>query len=101
MCSTTNTIDACKALDDEDLEEIKEAFRLFDTDGTGTIDVRELKAAMRALGFQVKKAEIRQMVADLDKDENSAIDLDEFIEMMTGKMVGLCAVYVSLRPIVG
>ncbi|KAL3674584.1 hypothetical protein V7S43_000531 [Phytophthora oleae] len=75
-----------KVLDEEDLEEIKEAFHLFDTDGSGSIDVRELKAAMRALGFQVKKAEIRQMIADIDKDESGTINLDEFIEMMTGKM---------------
>lgn len=76
-----------KALDEEDLEEIKEAFHLFDTDGSGSIDVRELKAAMRALGFQVKKVEIRQMIADIDKDESGTINMDEFIEMMTGKMV--------------
>ncbi|GAB9467040.1 hypothetical protein Gpo141_00004400 [Globisporangium polare] len=75
-----------KALDEEDLEEIREAFHLFDTDGSGSIDARELKAAMRALGFQVKKAEIRQMIADIDKDESGTINVDEFIEMMTGKM---------------
>lgn len=46
-------------LDEEALEEIREAFNLFDTEGKGSIDVRELKAAFRALGFQVKKAEIR------------------------------------------
>jgi hypothetical protein len=51
-----------QALDEEQLEELREAFNLFDTDGSGTIDVRELKAAMRALGFTVKKAEIRQML---------------------------------------
>lgn len=85
-----------KALDEEDLEEIKEAFRLFDSDGSGTIDVRELKAAMRALGFQVKKAEIRQMIADIDKDESGTIDMDEFIEMMTGKMVRV-AVWIRLH----
>ncbi len=42
-----------QALDDEEMEEIREAFNLFDTDGKGAIDVRELKAAFRALGFQV------------------------------------------------
>lgn len=42
---------------------------------------------MRALGFQVKKAEIRQLIADIDKDESGSVNLDEFIEMMTGKMV--------------
>lgn len=41
---------------------------------------------MRALGFQVKKADVRRMIAEVDKDESGAIDFDEFVEMMTGKM---------------
>lgn len=53
----------------------------------GHIDVKELKAAMRALGFTVKKAEIRRMISDIDKDENGTVDFNEFVEMMTGKMV--------------
>ena len=73
-------------LDSEQLEEIREAFNLFDTDGSGSIEVKELKAAMRALGFQVKKAEIRKMVADVDKDENGSIEFDEFVDMMTSRM---------------
>jgi Ca2+-binding EF-hand superfamily protein len=42
---------------------------------------------MRALGFQVKKADVRKMISEVDKDDSGAIDFDEFIEMMTGKMV--------------
>jgi Ca2+-binding EF-hand superfamily protein len=42
-------------------------FGLYLQDGSGSIDVKELKAAMRALGFQVKKAEVRKMIADIDK----------------------------------
>ena len=42
-----------QGLDEEELEEVREAFNLFDSDGKGTIDVRELKAAFRALGFTV------------------------------------------------
>ncbi len=33
-------------LTEDEVEEIREAFNLFDTDGSGTIDPRELKAAM-------------------------------------------------------
>lgn len=32
-------------LTEEQIQEIREAFDLFDTDGTGTIDVKELKAS--------------------------------------------------------
>jgi centrin-1 len=77
---------AAPKLDQEQIEELKEAFNLFDTDGSGNIDAKELKAAMRALGFQVKKADVRKMIADIDKDDSGTIDFQEFIDMMTGKM---------------
>ncbi len=53
----------------------------------GNIDAKELKAAMRALGFQVKKAEIRKMIAEVDKDDSGTIDFEEFVQMMTSRMV--------------
>ena len=39
-------------LTEDEIEEIREAFNLFDTDGSGTIDPKELKAAMESLGKQ-------------------------------------------------
>jgi Ca2+-binding EF-hand superfamily protein len=38
----------------QELEEVTEAFQLFDTEQKGSIDVKEIKAAFRALGFQVR-----------------------------------------------
>lgn len=73
-------------LTEEQKQEIKEAFDLFDTDGSGTIDAKELKVAMRALGFEPKKEEIRRMIADVDKDGSGVIDFTEFLDMMTVKM---------------
>jgi centrin-1 len=77
-----------QGLDEESMEEIREAFNLFDTEGKAVIDVRELKAAFRALGFQVKKVEIKQMFVDMDKDLSSAtITFDEFVEMVSPRML--------------
>ena len=45
-------------LTEEQKIEIKEAFDLFDTDGSGDIEFKELKVAMRALGFEPKRDEI-------------------------------------------
>ncbi|KAJ1459351.1 hypothetical protein M885DRAFT_511254 [Pelagophyceae sp. CCMP2097] len=73
-------------LNDEEMEEIREAFNLFDTEGKGSIDIKELKAAFRALGFQVKKAEIRRMMQDVDKESSPTVLFDEFVEMATPKM---------------
>ncbi|KAL4372764.1 hypothetical protein AHAS_Ahas05G0014400 [Arachis hypogaea] len=67
-------------------QEIKEAFELFDTDGSGTIDAKELNVAMRALGFEMTEEQINQMIADVDKDGSGAIDYEEFEYMMTAKI---------------
>jgi len=55
-------------LTEEQRLEIKEAFDLFDTDGSGTIDAKELKVAMRALGVEPKKEEITKMISEVDRD---------------------------------
>ncbi|XP_034738845.1 caltractin [Etheostoma cragini] len=73
-------------LTEEQKQEIKEAFDLFDTDGTGTIDVKELKVAMRALGFEPKKEDIKKMIADIDKEGSGTIEFSDFLSMMTLKM---------------
>merc|ERR1712096_77962 len=75
-----------KGLSDEQVEEIREAFSLFDSDASGAIDVRELTAAMRALGFEIKNEELKKMVSDIDNDGNGTIEFGEFLGMMTGKM---------------
>ena len=73
-------------LTEEEVEEIREAFNLFDTDGSGTIDPKELKSAMQSLGFEAKNATIYQMISDIDKDGSGAIDFEEFLDMMTAKI---------------
>ena len=42
---------------------------------------------MQSLGFEAKNQTIYQMIADIDKDGNGSIDFDEFLDMMTAKMV--------------
>ena len=73
-------------LTEEQKQEIKEAFDLFDTDGSGSIDQKELKVAMRALGFEPKREEIKKLITEVDKDGSGVIDFPEFLDMMTAKM---------------
>ena len=70
-------------LTDEQIEELREAFNLFDTDGNGTIDSKELKEAMQSLGFEAKNQTIYQIIADIDKDGTGDIDFEEFLDLMT------------------
>lgn len=54
--------EALGALTEEQREEIQEAFNLFDLDKDGYIDYHELKVAMKALGFDLPKAEILEIL---------------------------------------
>merc|ERR1712183_490436 len=76
-----------KELTPEQQNEIKEAFELFDTDGSGSIDTKELKVAMRALGFEPKQEEIAKMIGDVDDDGSGTIKYPEFLKMMTFKIL--------------
>ena len=76
-----------KELTEDQKQEIKEAFDLFDTDGSGAIDAKELKVAMRALGFEPKKEEIEKMISDVDDDGSGSIEYEEFLKMMTHKIL--------------
>lgn len=73
-------------LSEEQKNDIKEAFELFDSTGSGKIDAKDLKVAIRALGFEPKKEEIKKMIADIDKDGTGKITLDDFVQIMSVKM---------------
>ncbi|EJU02668.1 EF-hand [Dacryopinax primogenitus] len=74
-------------LTDEQKQEIKEAFELFDTDKDGAVDYHELKVAMRALGFDMKKAEVLKILRDNDSDASGAMRYEDFVRVMTERIL--------------
>ena len=82
----TTSSSSSTGLTEEQKQEIREAFDLFDTDGSGTIDAKELKVSMRALGFEPKKEEIAKMMHEVDKDGSGTITFEDFLKLMTAKM---------------
>ncbi|KAH8583623.1 centrin [Cryptosporidium sp. chipmunk genotype I] len=74
-------------ISDEQKQEIKEAFELFDTEKTGRIDYHELKVAMRALGFEVKKAQVLEIMREYDKSGSGQVEYKDFVEIMTQKIL--------------
>ena len=97
-------------LTEEQKQEVREAFDLFDTEKSGTIDYHELKVwesyprnlmrvcmwmikgfmsfgslfiqtAIRALGFPIKKEEARRLMQQYDTDQKGRIDYSDFVEI--------------------
>ena len=73
-------------LTEEQKQEIKEAFDLFDTENTNHIDAKELRVALRAMGFEPPKEELRKIIADIDPQGTGSIEYQDFLELMTRKM---------------
>ncbi|CAH0389584.1 unnamed protein product [Bemisia tabaci] len=73
-------------LTEEQKQDIKEAFDLFDKEGSGKIETKELKVAIRALGFEPKKEEIKKMLSEVDKKQTGFITYREFLSLMTSKI---------------
>eukprot|EP00091_Calanus_sinicus_P024289 TRINITY_DN8619_c0_g1_i1.p1 TRINITY_DN8619_c0_g1~~TRINITY_DN8619_c0_g1_i1.p1 ORF type:complete len:167 (-),score=90.13 TRINITY_DN8619_c0_g1_i1:25-480(-) len=61
---------------------IKEAFKIFDRDGNGYIDVKELKKVVSMLGTMLSKEEVDDFMREADVDGNGKLDYDEFVNMM-------------------
>lgn len=73
-------------LSKEQIQEIRQAFDLFDTEATGTIDVKEIKVVMRALGFEPKKEELEKMISEIDREETGKMNFSDFLTVVTHKM---------------
>lgn len=71
-----------RQLMDEQMEELRAAFDVFDVRGKGTIDARELKAAMRALGLDSSKTKASQILASIGKDGESKLSFSDFCTVL-------------------
>ena len=52
----------------------------------GQVDYHELKVAMRALGFDVKKQEVLNLMREFDREGSGQIEYPDFLEIMTTKI---------------
>lgn len=77
-------------LTDEQTAEFREAFRLFDRDGGGDINVQELATVMRSLGQNPSEAEVMDMISEVDDDGSGSIEFPEFCTLMCAEGVANC-----------
>eukprot|EP00938_MAST-03A_sp_MAST-3A-sp1_P003289 g3289.t1 len=67
----------------------REAFNQFDKDGDGHITVQELGVVMLGLNIKVTKAELNDIIRQVDTDNNGTIEFNEFFAIMQAKMASM------------
>ena len=72
-----------KHIDEE--EEVLNAFKVFDKDGNGLININELKELMLSIGNNWTEEEINEMLGEADIDMDGFIQYEEFVRTMMGK----------------
>ncbi|GMH39951.1 hypothetical protein BSKO_07855 [Bryopsis sp. KO-2023] len=60
-----------------------ETFHMIDTDGSGSIERRELLEAFLALGLAVSSQQIDEILGAADSDGSGSVDFMEFLHLMT------------------
>jgi calcium-binding protein CML len=86
ITSTTGAEEDPAAAGEEDEEDMREAFRVFDANGDGYITVEELGAVLSSLGLKQGRTaeECRRMIGQVDRDGDGRVDFHEFRQMMRG-----------------
>ena len=63
-------------------EELKKAFKRFDSTGDGLLDSSEFLGTQGWLGYQLKKEDLEQIFQDADLDGRGTLDYSEFVQAM-------------------
>jgi len=64
------------------LDELKEAFRLFDDLKEGFITIDRFRAILKEIDEEITDDEVEQIIIDTDLDKSETIDFEEWIKLM-------------------
>ena len=91
MDNPINPINDNEQLTEEQVQELKEVFALFDKDGDGTIPTKDLDYIMRSFGHNLNEAELQDIIKEVDPEGNKVknqknglgkIDFPDFLSLM-------------------
>jgi len=67
----------------DDIEgELEAAFKVFDIDNSGTIELEDLKYALDMIGESITDAELNKLLVTADLDKDGCISYEEFLKLV-------------------
>ncbi|KAJ1916847.1 calmodulin-like 3 [Mycoemilia scoparia] len=64
-----------------EIDEYKEAFQLFDSDGDNMITTEELGTALRSLGARLTESELSNLKRSADPNNTGSVDFNSFLKI--------------------
>ncbi|EGR31049.1 hypothetical protein IMG5_118850 [Ichthyophthirius multifiliis] len=71
---------------EDEIKELKQAFDLFDEDGSGKINPSELRVVFENLEFKGNKKIINNILSELENDYSRGMEFEEFLKISTSKI---------------
>jgi len=84
----TNSRHRRLSLPEDQINELREMFRAYDQDHSGTLTIDELVGVMSADLSYIGEEELESMLRAADVDNDGSLSFDEFVEMLTGGRQG-------------
>ena len=66
-----------------------ELFKKFDADRNGLLDPREMREVLRSAALDLTEAEQRDVLAEIDLNDDGAVDYGEFVPFLHGLMAAV------------
>lgn len=82
-----------EALDDKD--EIREAFTVFDKDGTGFLSKEKVKELIEELGIPLEEIEMKQMMESFRFNNEGKINVEQFVKVVFNDLKQMWILYTT------
>lgn len=69
------------------IEDLRNAFELYDRDRNGLISAEELHHVLRSMGEKASLSDCKTMIRGIDRNGDGAVNFEEFVQMMTKSSV--------------
>uniref|UniRef100_A0A671WTH1 Calcium binding protein 5b n=1 Tax=Sparus aurata TaxID=8175 RepID=A0A671WTH1_SPAAU len=88
-----------RALTQDEIEELHEAFVEFDKDKDGFISCKDLGNLMRTMGYMPTEMELIELSQNINMNLGGRVDFEDFVELMTPKLLAETAGMIGLKEL--